>query len=62
MNEIIYSSRAEALNACKQYRNAILELQEKFGTWETCDDSCCMGYVHAKYRDENGNVQKVCEC
>ena len=54
--EIIYASHGHAATACRQYAESMQFLQEKFGIFESCDDSCCATYIHAKYYDENGNI------
>jgi hypothetical protein len=56
MNEIIYDTRDEAALACKVYVDAIRDLQEKLGVFETCDDSCVQIYVNAKWRCEDGKI------
>jgi len=56
MNDIIYNTREEAVGACKAYVDAMYDLKERLGIFETCDDSCATTYVHAKWRCEDGKI------
>ncbi len=56
MTEIIYNTRDEAAAACKVYVDAMRDLQEKLGVFETCDDSCVQTYVNVQYRGEDGTI------
>jgi hypothetical protein len=56
MTEIIYNTRDEAALACKAYVDAMRDLQERLGVFETCDDSCVQNYVNARYRHEDGTI------
>jgi hypothetical protein len=56
MNEIIYNTREEAAAACKAYVDAMSDLKDRLGIFETCDDSCVATYVHAKWRCEDGKI------
>ena len=56
MPEIIYDTRDDAALACKAYVDAMRDLQEKLGVFETCDDSCVQTYVNAQYRGEDGTI------
>jgi hypothetical protein len=56
MKEIIYNTRDEAAAACKSYVDAMRDLQERLGIFETCDDSCVQTYVNAQYRSEDGTI------
>jgi|688.fasta_scaffold06483_11 hypothetical protein len=56
MKEIIYNTREEAAGACKAYVEAMYDLRERLGIFETCDDSCVESYVHAKWRCEDGAI------
>ncbi len=56
MPEIIYDTRDEAALACKAYVDAMRDLQERLGIFETCDDSCVQTYVNAQYRGEDGTI------
>jgi hypothetical protein len=56
MTEIIYNTRDEAALACKAYVDAMRDLQERLGVFETCDDSCVQTYVNARYRHEDGTI------
>jgi hypothetical protein len=56
MPEIIYDTRDEAAAACKAYVDAVRDLQEKLGVFETCDDDCVQTY--AQYRGEDGMILK----
>lgn len=57
MRDIIYPDKMQAIDACRDYANAIIDLQNKLGIWETCDDSCCGTYYHVKYYEEDGIVK-----
>lgn len=57
MTELIYNTREEAAAACKAYADAMQDLQEKLGVFETSDDSCSMTYIQAKWRCEDGEVK-----
>jgi hypothetical protein len=56
MNDIIYNTRNEAKAACKAYVEAMYDLQERLGIFETCDDSCVQTYINARFYDENGAI------
>jgi hypothetical protein len=56
MNEVIYGNLAAAKEACKAYVDAMRELQERLGVYETSDDSCVQTYVHAKWRCADGTI------
>ena len=56
MNEVIYNTLDDAKAACKAYVDAMRDLQERLGIYETSDDSCCSTYVHAKWRNADGVI------
>jgi len=57
MFEQIYTDRASAMQACRQYVEEFFALQERYGITESCDDSCVQTYIHVQYRDEAGSIQ-----
>lgn len=57
-NMKIHENLTEAKEAITKYVEKIQELQEEFGVFEECDDSCSSVCVVVKYRDENGNIRE----
>lgn len=53
----IHKDLMTARMACKSYARELLELQERKGVTEECEDSCASVYIVAKYYDENGDVK-----
>lgn len=60
MEEVIYENIEAARAACRDYNNAIYELQTRFGVWEENEDSCSPTYAYARYYDRQGNVANYC--
>ncbi len=56
MKEVIYDTLEDAKQACKAYVDAMRDLQELLGIYETSDDSCAQTYVHAKWRNADGVI------
>lgn len=56
MKEVIYDTLEDAKQACKAYVDAMRDLQEHLGIYETSDDSCAQTYVHAKWRNADGVI------
>jgi hypothetical protein len=56
MSEPVYSDRAAAAQACRQYMEEFFALQERYGITESCDDSWAQTYIHVQYYDETGIV------
>lgn len=54
----IHENLTEARQAVKEYLETILELQERLGISEECEDSSCSIGLSVKYKDENGNVKE----
>ncbi len=58
MNDIVYKTKEEALDACKKASNEIWEVMDKYGAWETSDDDCVTTYISAHYLDEYGKQRR----
>lgn len=59
--EMIYHSRKEALEACKQYVEKVKELQRQTGVWETLDDDCVGVTMRAQYMND-GKIEEALYC
>jgi hypothetical protein len=57
MSEKIHPTLADARRACEEYEKERLELQERKGVDDVCEDSCANMSVTARYQDADGAVR-----
>ena len=52
----IHPNKQAAIDAIKEYREAVGALQEKLGVIDECEDSCCGTYSTAQFYSGDGKT------
>ena len=52
----IHSNKEAAMDALKEYREAVEALQEKLGVIDECEDSCCGTYSTVQFYSTDGKT------
>ena len=53
---IIHQNQQAAMNAIKEYQEAVAALQEKLGVIDECEDSCCVTYSKVQFYYTDGKT------